>query len=331
MAAGDGKTGTGVDGRSPFRLSGVRMKVDVVIPVYRPEDRFYELVDRLEQQSLLPERIIIMYTREDGGADARMERFCGAHPRLEWYPLERAEFDHGATRQAGVERSEADLFVCMTQDALPADRFLLERLAKALTEHKGAAAAYARQLPEEDCRLIERYTRQFNYPAQESVRAKEDLPRLGIRTFFCSNVCAIYRRDIFDRLGGFGSPAIFNEDMVYAAGAVRAGYSIVYAAKAEVIHSHNYTVRQQFCRNFDLGVSHAMHPEVFDAVPPEGEGMSLVKQTAFFLLRRNPFLIPLLIVQSAAKYAGFRLGKSYERLPERLVRACSASPAFWKT
>ena len=58
------------------------------------------------------------------------------------------------------------------------------------------------------------------------------LRRLGIKTFFCSNVCAAYRREIYEELGGFVKHTIFNEDMIYAAKAVEAGYAIAYAADA---------------------------------------------------------------------------------------------------
>ena len=47
---------------------------------------------------------------------------------------------------------------------------------------------------------------------------------------------------------------IFNEDMIYAADLIHAGYGIAYAADAKVVHSHNYSCSQQFHRNFDLGV-----------------------------------------------------------------------------
>ena len=148
----------------------------------------------------------------------------------------------------------------------------------------------------------------------------ESLARLGIKTYFCSNVCAAYRRDVFDRLGGFTSPTIFNEDMIFAAGAVKAGFKIAYAADARVVHSHNYTGRQQFSRNFDLGVSHAQYPKVFADVPPEGEGMRLVGRTAAYLLRTCPWLLPRLIWQSGAKWAGYRMGRRYDRLPLWLVK-----------
>ena len=82
------------------------------------------------------------------------------------------------------------------------------------------------------------------------------------------------RREIYEELGGFVRHTIFNEDMIYAAKAVEAGYSVAYAADAQVVHSHNYTNGQQFHRNFDLGVSQAEHPEIFAAYPSESEGKS---------------------------------------------------------
>ena len=93
----------------------------------------------------------------------------------------------------GAGYSEADILIFMTQDAVPADERLVEHLVHALTSGahgpgtpaKGAVAvAYARQLPREDCGIIERYTRQFNYPDEGCVKSREDIPRLGIKTFF---------------------------------------------------------------------------------------------------------------------------------------------------
>lgn len=307
------------------------MKIDIIIPVYKPGERFHELVARLEGQAYPINRIILMNTEQaefeklDG-----TENFLQAHPRVGLFHLKREEFDHGATRNTGVRKSDADFFVCMTQDAMPADHCLIGNLVKALLAREDVAAAYARQLPQEDCGVIERYTRQFNYPDVSGIKGKEDIPSLGIKTFFCSNVCAAYRRDVFDRLGGFAEHTIFNEDMIYAACAVKAGYRIAYAADARVIHSHNYTARQQFARNFDLGVSHAQYPEIFSEVAPEGEGMKLVGKTALFLCRKHPFRLPQLIVHSGMKWLGYRLGKSYEKLPVWMVKCFSMQKTYWK-
>ena len=50
-----------------------------------------------------------------------------------------------------------------------------------------------------------------------------------------------------------------------------------------MIHSHNYTCMQQFRRNFDLGVSQAEYPEVFQTASSESEGIRLVKKTFRYL------------------------------------------------
>ena len=98
--------------------------------------------------------------------------------------------------------------------------------------------------------LAEQYTRSFNYPDKSRIKTKEDIPVLGIKAYFCSNVCAAYRRSIYEEMGGFISRTIFNEDMIMAAKMMQAGYAVVYAAEAKVVHSHNYGYVQQFRRNF---------------------------------------------------------------------------------
>lgn len=54
-----------------------------------------------------------------------------------------------------------------------------------------------------------------------------------------------------------------------------------------MIHSHNLSPLEQFHRNFDMAVSQADHPEVFEGLPSEGEGIRLVKQTAVKLLKKD--------------------------------------------
>ena len=281
--------------------------VDVIIPAYRPGREFGELLHRLEEQEYRPRRILVMNTGEQ-----YWNREWEKCPILEVHHLEQKDFDHGGTRRRAAELSNADIMIFMTQDALP------------------AGAAYARQLPRADCRFLERYTRSFNYPEQSSVKSLADIDKYGIKTYFCSNVCAAYDKGIYLKTGGFTERAIFNEDMICAGTMIQKGYSVVYAADARVYHSHNYSGRQQFHRNFDLGVSQAEHPEIFEGVPSEGEGIRLVKRSLGYLIRTGHFwLIPQLIWQSGMKYAGYFLGKRYRKLPRKVVLACTMSPYYW--
>ena len=299
--------------------------VDVIIPVYRPGKEFGELLRRLEKQEHRPEKILVMNTGRENWNE-EWEK-C---PILEVHHLEQKDFDHGGPRKTGAVLSDADILVFMTQDALPADKKLIGNLIRPLEEEK-TGAAYARQLPKEDCRFLECYTRSFNYPSESHIRTAADIPSCGIKTYFCSNVCAAYDREVYEKLGGFVDHAIFNEDMIYAGNLVKKGYAIAYAADAKVYHSHNYSALQQFHRNFDLGVSQAEHPEIFANVPSEGEGIRLVKKSLAYLVKTGHiWLIPQLVIQSGAKYAGYFLGKRYWKLPHRLVMACTMSPWYWK-
>lgn len=301
------------------------MTIDAVIPVYKPGKKLEQLLTMLAGQSLPLEQIILMNT----GEITFPERLLHLHPHIRLYQVEPGEFDHGGTRQLAAGYSQADYLLYLTQDAVPADDFLVERLAESFRDSR-VKAAYARQLPDMGCRELERYTRSFNYPPGSRVKTREDLPVLGIKAFFCSNVCAMYEKRTFVELGGFVTHTIFNEDMIYAGGLLKAGYAIAYAAEARVVHSHNYTAMQQFHRNFDLAVSQAEHPEIFEGIRSESEGIRMVKKTMGHCIRiRKPWLIFSLILHSGCKYLGYWLGKRYQRLPRRVVLFCTMSPGYF--
>lgn len=304
---------------------GKEPEVDVIIPVCRPDGRLMKLLERLRRQSYPVGKIYIINTRSGEFPDVieTLEGVSVTH-------IEPEEFDHGGTRDMGLHLSDTGIVVFMTQDAVPADRELIRELVRPLIEREDVAVSYARQLPAKGCSPAERYARQFNYPKESRIKGKEDIKKLGIKTFFCSDVCAAYRREIYEEMGGFTKKTIFNEDMVMAAHMIQAGYKVAYAAKARVIHSHHYTGLWQFKRNFDLAVSQADHPEVFEGLPSEGEGIRMVRQTAFYLLKsKRARLIPALIWQSGCKYAGYRMGLNYRRLPLWMIEKCTANHFYW--
>lgn len=309
-----------------------RKKVDVVIPTYKPGKKFSRLLKMLQRQTWPVGKIIVMNTEKSFWNEHGFEGI----KNLEVHHLTKEEFDHGETRNRGMRFSRADIVVFMTDDAVPADEHLIEALVKAFEqrgpEGEAVIMAYARQLPDKDCPLAERYTRSFNYPEESCVKTRADLEQMGIKTFFASNVCCAYDREKFWFQGGFIRRTIFNEDMIFAGKALlQDDYAVAYAAGARVIHSHNYNCRQQFKRNFDLAVSQADHPELFGCVRSESEGIRLVKSTARFLIRRGkPWLVPGLVVRSGFKFLGYRAGKCYRLLPKWLILKLTMNREYWK-
>lgn len=348
--------------------SGEKKTVDIIIPVYQPSEEFSLLLERLMKQSVLPEHVILMYTLCDGeSADSvNEETFLKSltekrrweesghegtldddgmvrkneseeireiwverlKERLLVFPVEKSDFDHGATRDAGAKKSHADYLLFMTQDAMPADNQLIRLLLSGMRQER-VGISYARQLPKKSAGIAEQLTRYYNYPKGSRLQTKESLETLGIKAFFCSDVCAMYDRKLYEKLGGFVSPTIFCEDSIMASKVLEADYDVYYAAEARVFHSHEYTCMQQFHRNFDMGVSHHQYREIFETVSSEKEGAGFAKMVISGLLKRGHFFKAVYFAwQCGFRLAGYRLGKRYEKLPHFFVINCTASKGY---
>jgi len=313
---------------------------DIAIPVYRPNEKFDCLVKRILKQDVLPKKLILMNTEcEECTATAlfsRVEKLAnevGEHSVvIETVSVAKEEFDHGGTRHLATCHSESDYLLFMTQDAIPCDRELTEELLEAFEESSmRVAVAYGRQLASKQAGVVEHITREFNYPKKSRVKTAADIEELGIKTFFCSDVCAMYDLQLYRMLGGFERKTIFNEDMLYAAKAIDAGYAVYYCADAKVIHSHNYSYEAEFKRNFDLAVSQKQHPEVFAYVSSEKEGVRFVLDTVKQLAEKGLFFeIVDFGIRTVAKYAGYLLGKNYEKIPPQYREKFSMNKEYWK-
>ena len=307
------------------------MSVDVIIPTYKPDEKLIAIIEKLHTQTVRPGKIILMNTEQKylenllrGRKYDELGKYIEVHHISVW------EFDHGLTRNLGAGYSEADYLLYMTQDAIPQDNRLIEKMLKAYEDEK-VCSVFARQVADDKATLAERFSRGFNYPETSCVKSFEDKKRLGIKTYFCSNACAMYKRDLFLKLGLFPKDMIFNEDMVFAHKVIEGGYKIAYAADAVVIHSHNYTNMQQFRRNFDIGVSQTMHPEVFADVSSEAEGSSYAKSAAvYFKQNKKPFYFVPFAITCAYRLIGFRLGKRYNKLSHRSILKYTMSPVYFK-
>jgi rhamnosyltransferase len=304
--------------------------VDVIIPVYKPDDRLKKIIDRLRKQTYPVNRIILINTGRaffEQAFEREMAFFESDDIILRHISEE--QFDHGATRRMAVSISKAEYFICMTDDALPVDRHLVEELLKPLLSGE-ADVSYARQLAGKSADTVEKFSRRFNYPAVSRLKNKSDMENLGIKTFFCSNACAAYKREVYDALGGFERHMIFNEDMVYAGRVVDSGETVAYVAEAKVLHTHHYTAMQQLKRNFDLGVSQAQFPELFGRVSSQSEGIRMIRGMLGTLVKKGEYCkIPSVIINSAFKLVGYKLGKSYKKLPKQLIMKLTMNKRYW--
>lgn len=277
----------------------------VVIPTLNAENDISALLDSILMQTIAPEEILVM---DSSSTDLTQEIVAG-YPNVHLHVIDRNDFDHGGTRHQAVEMTKSDFICFLTQDALPAnDQYFAELLAP--FQDDSVAMVSGRQIPKDDARPFERLVRSFNYPEGSFVRSQEDIPRLGIKAFFASDVCSAYRRIAYLEVGGFDYPLNTNEDMLIASRFLHAGWRIAYSSDATVLHSHNYTPLQQFKRNRSIGYFLGMHESTFGNLSEVGEGKKLVFEVSKGLIREHRYLELLAFgVDCASRLLGNRLGR----------------------
>ena len=241
------------------------------------------------------------------------------------------DFNHGGTRQWGIDQcSESDIYVFLTQDAIPADAYAIENLV-AVFDDEQVGSAYGRQLPHEGAGIFGRIARAFNYPPESHIYKLEDRKQHGIKTAFISNSFAAYRREAMNEVGGFPNDTILSEDMYVAAKMLLAGWRVAYVADAMVHHSHDYTMLQEFRRYFDIGVFHAREAWIQrDFGKAEGEGKRFVMTEFRSVMRHHPMSLWEIPLRDGLKYLGYCMGKREAQIPNTWKKKCSMFPQYWE-
>lgn len=299
----------------------------VIIPIYHPDDKFNQLLHKLREQKNVSFDVYIV----DSGSDRNTYQDELKELSYKIVKTTPQEFNHGGTRRKAAEAcSEYPYLVYMTQDAVPVNENSLEHLLAVFQKDKRVGCAYGRQLPNPDASILSAHARLFNYPPKSRIKQFSDAKELGIKTAFVSDTFAAYRQSALNEVGNFPHHVILGEDTHVAAKMVLSGWKSAYCADAEVYHSHNYTIMQEFRRYFDTGVFHTEEPWIrksFGAA--EGEGRRFVLSEMQYVLSHKPWLIVSMIVRDGMKFLGYRMGISYRSLPQKIIKKVSMTKSYW--
>jgi rhamnosyltransferase len=301
-------------------------RVSVVIPILNAGPYLEALLPALAEQGLDPRQFLIIDSESTDDSCAAFRAF-GATV----IGIERQTFNHGGTRQRAVEmRPDAEVIVMLTQDAIPQTVDAIARLVDAFDDPQ-VGMAYGRQLPRITARGIERHARLMNYPPGSETRALDDRLRVGVKTIFCSDSFAAYRASALGAVGGFPEDAFFAEDQLVAGRMLIEGWRIAYRGDAEVIHSHGYSILEEFRRYFDVGVFHGRNRWLIDTFgTAEGEGLRFIRSELRYLARHDPAQLPSAMTRTFAKYAGYKMGAREAKLPNRWKQRLSMQPFYWR-
>jgi rhamnosyltransferase len=226
--------------------------VSIVIPTLNGGPLFADVLARLRSQQypLTPELLII----DSGSTDNTLDAARAHNAKI--LQIDKKDFDHGLTRNRGIELSTGDIVLLLTQDALPADDLLIQNLVAAFDDFQ-VAGAFARQVPRPDAdALVTRNVSAWiaGAPAPRIAQitdraAYEKLPPIE-KYLFCvfDNVTSAVRRSAWQQIP-FHQNA-FGEDIEWSKRALEAGWKIAYQPAAAVIHSHDRPIAYEYKRTY---------------------------------------------------------------------------------
>src|SRR4030095_16264066 len=135
------------------------MRTVLCIPTLNAEKQLPKLIQSIQDQTQQPEKIWII---DSSSTDATVQIAKAAGWNVHIIP--RKEFNHGHTRNLFMELEYGEVYLYLTQDAVPGDSSTFKRLLEVFKTDSSAGLAYGRQLPHPEATPFGAHARIFNYP-----------------------------------------------------------------------------------------------------------------------------------------------------------------------
>lgn len=305
-------------------------KIGLFIPTYNAVtysgNRFAETLFNIRQAEL--DRVLIIDSSSKDNTVELVKSFG-----FEIKVIPQAEFDHGGTRQLAMEMlSNCDIVIFITQDAYIQDIYSLKRLIQPLIDNPDLGAAYGRQVAFDNANIFAKHLRIYNYKTKSQLISYPDRYSRGMRSVFASNAFSAYNVKKVLEVGGFPNNLILGEDVFIFAKLLIAGFKVKYVADSFCYHSHDYSLKEEFRRYFDIGVFHRTNKWIIEHFGnADSDGFKYIFSEFIYVMRRQPLKIHISFIKNLVKFTGYKLGYNYRLLPKKLRRKLSMTKTYWDT
>jgi rhamnosyltransferase len=219
------------------------------------------------------------------------------------------EFGHGRTRNLLASLARGRHLLYLSQDAQPVGRDWMRTLLQPF-EDPAVAGCYAQQIPRADADPLIRFFLARTYGSRPARRRVAHGESARIDDIFFSNVSSAIRRDVWERFP-FRPDVVMSEDQYWAYDVLRGGYEVVYHPAAQVYHSHNYSLRTLFRRNWASGASlRGLIADTPGAIARRGVAY-VAGQAAYLVREGRPHWLPYMLAYEATKALGFSMGMRF--------------------
>ncbi|MBV8720204.1 MAG: glycosyltransferase family 2 protein [Chloroflexi bacterium] len=282
-------------------------RVSILIPTHNPGRRIQDVLRSIFAQDAEFDFEIVVV---DSTSRAEDVEFIRSFP-IRFEQIARHEFGHGRTRNLLARLALGDVLVYLSQDAEPAGSTWLRALLEPLAD-PSVAGVYARQIPSLGADPLIRFFLTHTYGPQPARRHLTRNDTIGIDDIFFSNVSSAIRKDVWQRFP-FRENVVMSEDQYWAHDVLRGGYDVVYQPEACVYHSHNYSLRTLFRRNWLSGAS--LRGLIADRPGAIAQrGLEYTASQARYLVRSGRAQwLPYMFLYEITKAVGFGMGIRFGR------------------
>jgi succinoglycan biosynthesis protein ExoA len=211
-------------------INGIENMVSVILTVLNEGETLGALLDALLAQSLRPDEIVLVDGGSSDGTVDLLRRYAGEHPEIRYYVEPGANIARG--RNIAIARAHGDLIAVTDAGCLP-DRDWLRELLAPFGRDPDIAAVGGRIVPVAETRF-EYYCGMLSTP---------DVENESQAGMFYGRSSA-FRRQVFERIGGYPEWLYTAEDTLFALRAGRQGFRVAYAPESRLYWRPRPTLRK---------------------------------------------------------------------------------------
>lgn len=208
---------------------------------------------------------------DSGSTDGTLD-FVKKNQEIKLYEILKSEFGHGKTRQLGVNYAKGDYVVFLTQDATPANEYWLDYLIGNFAA-KDVVGVCGKILPRNDASVLKKISVNNDLSGRnEKIIAyienydefkKSDYWKKRLNYYFFNDISSAVRRSFV--IENPIPDVFFAEDLEFAKIALGKGKKIVFEPMSVVYHSHEYTIKKTYQRNYIDARYHAIYFDKINA------------------------------------------------------------------
>jgi rhamnosyltransferase len=311
--------------------------VTIILLTKNSQRYLREILEAIFSQQTAPPFEVVAV--DSGSQDGTLD-ILAAYPARQ-FQIPAREFNHGETRNFAARQAHASsrYLVYLTHDATPTPGWL-DNLLAAVNESPQVAGACSRHLPRPTCppplaRLLTQEWEQSGTPQRVVKKLTDPGDYARRRTYYAwfSNTSSCLRKEVWEAYPF--ARVEFAEDCEWADRVLRAGYTLIYEPASSVIHSHDYSLWDQFAQNMDhtRAMKRLFDPPAYQTPPTLfwmiREFLRLSWLDTHYLasqpwpLWRKLYWFFYSPLWHLASHLGARLGREYDRLPGWVIQRIS--------